>query len=163
MAVNTEASFDGATRDDDYVMRMRALNAQQASPKTTYKAVDVEIEDGPADEKTRKRPLSTIKLTYALDQQFVFAVYRDHPTFHNRGRDEWSGCAINAIQKFASMRGFHVKAGPHPEPGAPYNMMAEFDRPLEMAPETQAVLEAQNAAIEKEKQRRALLKDLGLA
>lgn len=124
-----------ANPDEDYVFREQAKRHRTVDKSDEYKFTDMAVEDGPADAKG-KRQMTNVVMKYALDGNYIFAVYADNPAFHSRGRDEWESVAKNAIEKFAGMKGLQIKLGPRVEDHNRYNFMAEFSRPIENRPET---------------------------
>ena len=129
---------------DDVVYRQQAAARARQDKSDDYKTTEIEIEAGPKDGQGRRRR-TKVKLKYALDGYFVFAVYGENKDFHSLDREEWDAVAKNAIEKFAATGGHQIKLGPRAEDHNRYNFMAEFTRPVEMKPETVELFRRQRA------------------
>ena len=136
MAINVVTQFAGDPRKD-VVSRQRhaalVREVKRGTAKETYKTVEVEIEDGPPDEKTHKRAMTRVRLRYAIDSEYVFAVYGENPNFINRSMEEWRALAAEALHKFAAINHLMVKMGPRNEDGARFNLMAELAGKIEVS------------------------------
>ncbi len=112
MAVHVITQMDKGRPEDDRLYRQQLEHAARTDPRETFKNATVEVEDGPTDAKTGRRPRSEITLRYAIDSRYLFAVFAENKAFETRGFEEWFSVASNAIQKFAAVHSLHVTFGP---------------------------------------------------
>lgn len=159
-------SVRGSQRDprEDVVWRQRQARAAQEKGDAveTFKTEEVEVEDGPEDEKGKRR-FSKVILRFAYDSPYIFAVYKDNPDFARRSRQEWTTLATDAIEKFFALRNLRVKMAPKPEDTNRYNVMAETDTAIEWAEDTVKRLEQIHAENEKIKKAREIMEAAGLS
>jgi len=126
-----------------------------------YKHIEIEVEYG-AREGNKPKPRAKVKLKYAMDGWYMFAVYGDNPHLQSMDRDEWNALAAHALEKFAGERGMRVKLGPRPEDHNRYNWMVEFDKAVEMKEETVQLMAEQAAARAEEQRVREERRRLGI-
>lgn len=103
----------------DVIARQRAEHMAKVYDKAEFKHETVVIDFGP------KKVKETIELRFEVNSQFVFACYQDNPDWHDRGREEWTAAAGDALEKFVAMRDLQIIAGPRPEITNRYNLFVE--------------------------------------
>lgn len=103
----------------DIIERQRAEHRAKEYPAAVFKNEVVKIDFGPSKAKEE------IMLRYESGSTFVFAVYQDNPDWHDRGRDEWTAAASDALEKFIAIRDAQIVAGPRPEITNRYNLFVE--------------------------------------
>jgi hypothetical protein len=103
----------------DIIARQQAEHRAKDYPKAVFKNEVVKIDFGTKGNKEE------VMLRYEAGSTFVFAVYQDNPDWHERGREEWSAAASDALEKFIAMRDAQIVAGPRPEITNRYNLFVE--------------------------------------
>lgn len=106
--------------EDDIVGRQRAAHRAKTYEKAVFKNEVVKIDFGTSKAKEE------IMLRYEAGSAFVFACYQDNPDWHERGREEWTAAATDALEKFAATRDEQIIAGPRPEITNRYNLFVEI-------------------------------------
>lgn len=149
MAISVKMGIP-ADRDpmSDVVNRQQAAARERQDPGDSYEFTSVKVEAGAKDSKTGKRLQIEVKLKWAWDGRYVFAVYSDNPIFMDEERDVWDGAARNALEKFCAIKGVRIKLGPRPEDGNRYNYMTETEKVIDYKPETLATFKEQREARE---------------
>jgi hypothetical protein len=142
MAVHVITQID-QNRDPmtDRLYRQQLEHARRQDPKEVFETVEVSVDDGKPD-KDGHRPQSAVQLRYALDSNYIFAVYGENEYWHSRSTDEWKSAAKDGLVKFAAIRNRRVVLGPRDEDSNRYNVMLELDQPVKMNPETVARIKA---------------------
>jgi len=105
--------------EDDIVVRQRREHQAREYEKAVFSTEAVAIEFGP------KKAKETINLRFEMGSAFAFACYQDNPVWHERGREEWSAAASEALEKFTAVRDVQIIAGPRPEITNRYNLFVE--------------------------------------
>lgn len=119
MAVTQLSNFDAAS-DNDVVARQRLAHMAKVYDKAVYQNETVTIDFGTGGKK------ETVVLRFEAGSAFAFAVYQDNPPWHDRGREEWSAAASDALEKFIAVRGaLQIMTGPRPEITNRYNLFVE--------------------------------------
>lgn len=145
MAIHATAGLPmGKDPMADPVFRGQIAAKNRVDPTGTYFEEVVTVSSGPRDARKPEK----IKLKVAFDEPFVFAVYKENPTFHDRDELEWDAAARNALEKFVAAGGHQLKNGPLHEHGARYNYFIELLRPVKWQPDTLARLKDQREARE---------------
>lgn len=104
---------------DDIVTRQRAEHRAKEYAKAVFKNEVVTIDFGPGKSKAE------VMLRYEGGSTFVFACYQDNPDWHDRGREEWTAAAGDALEKFIAMNDAQIVAGPRSEITNRYNLFVE--------------------------------------
>lgn len=103
----------------DVVARQRLEHMAKVDPKPEFVTAQVAIDFGP------KKTKEELTLRWEVNSTFAFAVYRDNAAWQDRGREEWTAAATDALEKFAAVRDLQIVAGPRPEITNRYNLFIE--------------------------------------
>lgn len=104
----------------DIIARQRAEHQAKQDAKAVFVNEVVKVDFGTKGSKEE------VMLRFEAGSTFAFAVYQDNPDWHERGREEWSAAAGDALEKFCAIRDVQIIAGPRPEITNRYNLFVEI-------------------------------------
>jgi hypothetical protein len=107
------------TSENDIVTRQRAEHAAMIYDKAVFVTRVVTVDFGPSKKQEK------VTLRFEVGSGFAFAVYRENPTWQDRGREEWTAAAGDALEKFCAVNDLAILAGPRPEITNRYNLFVE--------------------------------------